>query len=195
MQVKCVWVPQDFDGLIPALRAGKIDLIISSLAVTAERARAIAFTKPYYKTPSQLVALKSSGVTDDFGTLRGKTLGVQSGTIHQSYIEEKHPEVADKAYNTIQEADLDLEAGRVDAILADKLLMYDWLKKEGEAKGFDYVGKVIDDPILAGNIAIGVGRDNGALKAKLDIAIDQLLTDSAYDKIAGAYFPFSIRPE
>jgi lysine/arginine/ornithine transport system substrate-binding protein len=194
MQVKCVWTPQDFDGLIPALRAGKIDMIISSLSVTAERARAIDFTKPYYQTASQLVALKTSGITDDFNTLKGKTVGVQSGTIHQSYLEDRHPDIAEKAYNTIDEADLDLEAGRVDAVLADKLLMYDWLKKEGEAKGYDYVGKPIDDPILGGNVAIGVAKGNGALKARLDSAIDQLLADPAYDRIAAGYFPFSIRP-
>jgi lysine-arginine-ornithine-binding protein len=194
MGVKCVWVAQDFDGLIPALKAGKIDMIISSMSVTAERAKVIDFTKPYYLTPSQLVAAKSSGITDDFHTLTGKVVGVQSGTIHQSFMEEKHPEIADKAYNTIEEADLDLESGRVDAILADKVLMYDWLKKEGEAKGFDYVGQPIVDPLLTGNVAIGVAKGNAALKDKLDGAIDQLLADPAYDKMAGAYFPFSIRP-
>ncbi len=192
--VKCIWVPQDFDGLIPALKAGKIDMIISSMSVTAERAKVIDFTKPYYQTASQLVARKSSGISDDFRTLKGKIVGVQSGTIHQTFMEEKHPEITDKAYNTIEEADLDLESGRVDAILADKVLMYDWLKKEGEAKGFDYVGQLIVDPLLTGDVAIGVARGNTGLKTKLDGAIDQLLADPAYDKMAAAYFPFSIRP-
>ena len=194
MAVKCIWMPQDFDGLIPALKAGKIDMIISSMSVTAERAKVIDFTKPYYQTSSQLVAPKASGITDDFHMLKGKVVAVQSGTIHQTYMEERHPEITEKAYNTIQEADLDLEAGRVDAILADKVLMYDWLKKEGEAKGFDYVGQAIADPILTGNVAIGVAKGNAALKGNLEAAIDQLLADPAYDKMTSAYFPFSIRP-
>ena len=194
MRVTCVWQPQDFDGLIPALKAGKIDLIISSLSVTPERANVVDFTKPYYLSPSQFVALKSSGITDDPATLKGKVVGVQSGTIHQAYLEQKLPDVTDKVYNTIQEAELDLEAGRTDAMLADKLVTYDWLAKAGTAKGFDYVGKILIDPLVTGQIAMGVRKGDGGLKARLDAAIDQLLADPAYDRIAGGYFPFSIRP-
>ncbi len=194
MKVTCIWKPQDFDGLIPALKAGKIDLIISSLSVTPERAKVVDFTKPYYLSPSQFVTLKSSGITDDPATLKGKVVGVQSGTIHQAYLEQKLPDITDKVYNTIQEAELDLEAGRIDAMLADKLVTYDWLAKAGTSKGFDYVGKVLVDPLVTGQIAMGVRKGDGALKARLDAAIDQLLADPAYDRIAGGYFPFSIRP-
>ena len=194
MKVTCTWMPQDFDGLIPALRAGKIDIIISSLSMTPDRAKVIDFTKPYYVSPSQFVALKSSGITDDPDTLKGKTIGVQSGTIHQSYMEQKLPDITEKVYNTVQEAELDLESGRIDALLADKLLTYDWLVKVGNAKGFDYVGKVLVDPLVTGQIGVGVKKGNAALQQSLNTAIDQLLVDPAYDKIAAGYFPFSIRP-
>jgi lysine-arginine-ornithine-binding protein len=194
MKVTCIWMPQDFDGLIPAIRAGKIDMIISSLSMTPDRAKVIDFTKPYYLSPSQFVALKSSGITDDPSTLKGKTIGVQSGTIHQSYMEQKLPDITEKVYNTVQEAELDLEAGRIDAMLADKLLMYDWLVKAGNAKGFDYVGKPLVDPLVTGQIGVGVKKGNVALQQALNTAIDQLLADPAYDKIAAGYFPFSIRP-
>jgi lysine/arginine/ornithine transport system substrate-binding protein len=194
MKVKCVWQPQDFDGLIPALKSGKIDLIISSLSVTPDRSKVVDFTKPYYLSPSQFVALKSSGITEDPATLKNKLVGVQSGTIHQSYVEQKLPDVTNKVYNTIQEAELDLEAGRIDAMLADKLVTYDWLAKAGTAKGFEYAGKVLVDPLVTGQIAIGVRKGDIALRQRLDTAIDQLLSDPAYDRIAGAYFPFSIRP-
>jgi lysine-arginine-ornithine-binding protein len=194
MKVTCTWMPQDFDGLIPAIRAGKIDIIISSLSMTPDRAKVIDFTKPYYLSSSQFVALKSSGITDDPGTLKGKVIGVQSGTIHQAYMEQKLPDVTEKVYNTVQEAELDLESGRIDALLADKLLTYDWLQKVGNAKGFDYVGKVLVDPLVTGQIAIGVKKGNTALLQSLNAAIDQLLGDPVYDKIAAGYFPFSIRP-
>lgn len=194
MKVTCTWMPQDFDGLIPAIKAGKIDLIISSLSMTPDRAKVIDFTKPYYVSPSQFVALKSSGITDDPATLKGKTIGVQSGTIHQAYMEQRLPDIAEKVYNTVQEAELDLESGRIDAMLADKLLMYDWLVKAGNAKGFDYVGKPLVDPLVTGQIGIGVRKGNVALAGALNTAIDALLADPAYDKIAAGYFPFSIRP-
>lgn len=194
MKVTCQFMPQDFDGLIPAIKAGKIDLIISSLSMTPDRAKVIDFTKPYYLSPSQFVALKSSGITDDPATLKGKTIAVQSGTNHQAYMEQRLPDIAIKAYNTVQEAELDLESGRVDAMLADKLLMYDWLEKAGKAKGFDYVGKPLVDPLVTGQIGIGVKKGNTALAGSLNGAIDQLLADPEYDTITKAYFPFSIRP-
>ena len=194
MKVTCTFMPQDFDGLIPAIKAGKIDLIISSLSMTPDRAKVIDFTKPYYLSPSQFVALKSSGITDDPGTLKGKTVAVQSGTIHQSYMEQTLPDIAEKTYNTVQEAELDLEAGRVDAMLADKLLMYDWVTKVGVPKGFDYVGKPIVSPLVTGQIGIGVKKGNTALVQDLNMAIDKLLADPAYDRIVAGYFPFSIRP-
>jgi lysine-arginine-ornithine-binding protein len=194
LKVKCTFLPQDFDGLIPALKAGKIDVIISSLSMTPERAKVIDFTKPYYVSPSQFVALKNSGITDDPKTLSGKTVAVQSGTIHQAYLEQNLPDVAEKSYTTIQEAELDLEAGRVDAFLVDKLIAYDWLVKTGNAKGFDYVGKPVTGPLITGQIAVGLKKGDTATKAKLDAAIDVLLASPDYDKMSAVYFPFSIRP-
>ena len=194
IQIKCVWVVQDFDGLIPALQAGKIDIIISSMSVTPERSKAVDFTRSYYQSPSQLVAAKGSGISDDPATLKGKTIGVQSGTVHQIYVEQRIKGATDKAYDTLQNADLDLESGRVDAVLADKLAMYDWLAKEGTARGFDYAGKPIVDPLLSGDVAIAVHKGQDALKEKLDAGIDALLSDDAFDRMNAAYFPFSIRP-
>jgi lysine-arginine-ornithine-binding protein len=194
LKVKCTFLPQDFDGLIPALKAGKIDIIISSLSMTPDRAKVIDFTKPYYVSPSQFVALKNSGITDDPKTLMGKTVAVQSGTVHQAYLEQTLPDITEKSYNTVEEAELDLEAGRVDAFLVDKLIAYDWLVKTGNAKGFDYVGKPVTGPLVTGQIAIGLKKGDTAMKAKLDAAVDALLVSPDYDKMSAVYFPFSIRP-
>jgi lysine-arginine-ornithine-binding protein len=194
MAVKCTWTPQNFDGLIPALKAGKIDMIISSMTATAERAKAVDFSVPYYQSASQFVALKGSGFSSEPEKLRGKTVGVESGTVHQAYLEQRLPDTIEKSYDTLENANLDLESGRVDAVLADKAAMYDWLAKEGAAKGFDYVGEPVVDPLIPGNIAIAVAKGHTDLKAKLDTAIKSILDDGSYDAITKRYFPFSIRP-
>ncbi|MFL4355853.1 transporter substrate-binding domain-containing protein, partial [Escherichia coli] len=51
MKVKCTWVEQEFDGLIPALKVRKIDAILSSMTITDERKKSVDFTNKYYHTP------------------------------------------------------------------------------------------------------------------------------------------------
>ena len=82
--------------------------------------------------------------------------------------------------------------GTYDPILEPALM--DWLRKTGNAKGFDYAGKPVVGPLVTGQIAIGVRKGDTAMKAKLDAAIDQLIASPDYDKMSGAYFPFSIKP-
>jgi len=194
MGAKCVWVPISFDGLIMSLQAAKIDMIIASMSITEERAKAVDFTHPYYASPAQLIALRNSGITDDPATWKGKAIGVQSGTNHQTYAEQRLKNVDDKAYDSLEEAYLDLASGRVDAVLADKVALYDWMQKIGQAKGYDFVGKPIEDPILKGNIAIALRKDDGDLKSRLNAAIDAMLSDGEFDRMSARYFPFSIRP-
>lgn len=195
MAVKCVWVPQGFDGLIMSLQASKIDLIISSMSVTEERAKAVDFSRPYYVTAAQLVAPKDSKITEDPATWKGKTIGVQSGTIHQTFAEQRLGGITDKAYDTLEDAYLDLQSGRVDAVFADKVVLYDWLQKEGLKGGFDYAGKPVEDPAVTGNVAIALRKGDSGLKDKLNAAIDTVLSDGEFDRISAQYFPFSIRPK
>jgi len=88
IKAKCTYVNQDFDGIIPALLAGKFDVIDSSISITPEREKTIDFTNKYYNTPAAIIAPKDSdlkGVTK--ADLAGKTIGVQSSTTHATYAE------------------------------------------------------------------------------------------------------------
>ena len=89
MKVKCEYVNQDFDGIIPALVANKFDVINSSISITEERKKTIDFTDKYYNTPPAIVARKDAGIkgigVDD---LAGKAIGVQSSTTHANYAAE-----------------------------------------------------------------------------------------------------------
>src|SRR6185369_4812389 len=76
MKAKCEFVTQDWEGIIPALQAGKFDAIIASMSITPERAEKVDFTNKYYNTPSAIAVSKDSdlkGVTKE--DLAGKTIG------------------------------------------------------------------------------------------------------------------------
>ena len=83
LKAKCVWVENSFDGMIPALKAKKFDGILSSMTVTTDRAKQIAFSNKIYNTPTRMVAKKGSPLLPTPTSLKGKRVGVQQGTIQE----------------------------------------------------------------------------------------------------------------
>ena len=85
MQRECELVEQEWDGMIPALKARKFDAIVASMSITEERKRQIDFSEKYYKTPARVVAPKDSSLEGTAEGLAGQRLGVQRGSTHQCY--------------------------------------------------------------------------------------------------------------
>ncbi|TIU63047.1 MAG: transporter substrate-binding domain-containing protein, partial [Mesorhizobium sp.] len=89
MKVKCTFVAQDWDGIIPALQAKKFDAIIASMSITEERKKQVAFTHKYYTTPLALVAPKDSELTStEPAALAGKTVGAQASTTQADFAQD-----------------------------------------------------------------------------------------------------------
>jgi lysine-arginine-ornithine-binding protein len=195
MKAECVWVNQDFDSLIPALQAHKIDAAMSQMSVTADRKKAVDFTDIVTIGPARYVAPVGSTITEDPKTLQGKTVGVESGTTHERYVTERLKGIATaKVYQSQEEAYLDLEAGGIDATLGDQTLSYDWLQKHGRPR-FDFAGGQLDDPdIFGAGTAIAVRKGDDELRKALNEALAAIIADGTYDRITKSYFPFSLRP-
>ena len=193
-KLKCEWVNQDFDGLIPALNAHKIDAILSQMSITDDRKKAVDFTRQVTVAPARFVAKQGSGITDDLASLKGKTIAVQSGTTHEKFVTEKLAGIATpKVYQSQDEAFLDVENGRADATLADATIEYDWLEKTGKAKGFAYAGKPLLDPAIFGDgTGIAVRKGDAALVDAFNKALVTVGSDGSFKKINDAYFPFDI---
>ncbi|MEX4004863.1 transporter substrate-binding domain-containing protein [Paraburkholderia sp. EG285A] len=195
MHVKCQWVTMDFDALIPALKAKKVDAVYAQMSITKEREKSVDFTNPITSAQVQYVAKVGSGITDDPATLKGKTVGVQSGSIQEDYMHKRLPDVSVKVYQTVNEAYLDLLANRIDAVFDDKSAEYDWITKEGKRAGFDYAGKpVVDNEILGPGTGIAVRKGDEHLLASFNSAIRQMVSDGTFSRESAKYFPFSIAP-
>ena len=191
-------VPQDWDGIIPALLARKYDAIIASMSITEERKKKVAFTNKYYNTPGKFIAKK--GTIPEFTRAEVKTatankkIGVQRATIHDRFITEQGAESAKiKRYGTQDDAYLDLVAGRVDMLLADSVAMLDGFLNQPEGKGYGYVGPDLNEKKYFGEGAgIAVRKQDKDLVEKFNKAIAQIRADGTYKKIQDKYFDFNV---
>lgn len=191
MKAECSFVAVDWDGLIPALQAGKIDVIAASLTITEERRKHVLFTHKYYETPLAIVARKDAGLaTTETSAFAGKTLGVQGQTWQAEYAAGTFGAAGAelKLYPSQVEAMLDLSSGRLDAVLSDKIQLIDWMKSD-DAGCCMMVGDVAGTAAEAG---IAVRLDDVDLRDRLEAALDAILADGTYDTVRKRYFDFDI---
>ncbi|AAY95752.1 amino acid ABC transporter [Pseudomonas protegens] len=189
MKVECTVVTSDWDGIIPALNAKKFDFLISSLSITDERKQAVDFTDPYYSNKLQFIAPKAkTDFKTDKASLKGKIIGAQRATLAGTWLEDNlGDDITIKLYDTQENAYLDLTSGRLDAILADKYVNYEWLKSDA-GKPYEFKGEPM---VESDKIGIAV-RKKDPLREKLNAALKEIVADGTYKKINDKYFPFSI---
>ncbi|WP_225775937.1 transporter substrate-binding domain-containing protein [Pseudomonas sp. Marseille-Q5115] len=189
MKVECEIVTTSFEELIPALNNNQYDFLISSLSVTEDRKQLVDFTDPYYINKLQFVAAGNSDLTNAAGTLMGKTLGAQEGTLAAKWLQENAANVAIvQTFQTQDEVYVALSTGQIDGALADKYSTYEWLRTDA-GKGFELKGEPVED---GDQIAIAT-RLNDSLRTRLNVALKDIIQDGTYKKINDKYFPFSIR--
>jgi len=191
---ECVLVPQDWDGIIPALLARKYDAIIASMSITKERKKKVAFSDKYYNTPAKFARKKGSGITISKAGLKGKTVGVQRGTTHDYFITAEFGDSVEiKRYGTQDEAYLDAIAGRVDLLLADSIAMEDGFLKTDKGKGWEFVGPGYSEPKYFGvGAGIAVRKSDGELAKLFSLAIKVIRSNGVYHMINGKYFAFDV---
>lgn len=194
-EMDCEIVPVAWDGIIPALTAGQIDAIMASMSITEERLKTIDFSDKYYNTPTVVVGPKGMAMTPDAAGLAGKIIGVQVSTVHEAYAAKHFAASAAeiKVYQTQDEANQDLAAGRIDATQADSIALEAFLATPEGAACCETKGAVADDPDVLG-LGVGVGLRKGEddLKAKFNAGIAKVLQDGTYEAISKPYFASSI---
>ncbi|HVW56929.1 MAG TPA: transporter substrate-binding domain-containing protein [Rhizobiaceae bacterium] len=215
MKVKCTFVQQSWDGIIPALEAGKFDAIMSGMSQTAKRAKVILFSKPYGSTGQAFGVEKSSDLTkmplngklfnldsDQKGAekaideikpaLKGKIIGVQSGSIAAAFLQKYFSDGATiRLYKTTQQHDLDLASGRVDAVMASMAYLSTAEKKSGN-EDMTTAGPRFQGGMLGQGSSIGMRMEDTDLKAMFDKAIAAAKADGTSKKISMKWFGFDV---
>ena len=211
MSHDCTIVEQDWDGMIPALVSRKFDAIMAGMSITGERMKTINFSQGYADEVASLAVMKGSkneGLktmsainlsdvsADEQATLdvltkafKGKTIGVQTATIHQNFLESGlMGNVKIRTYKTQDEVNLDLSAGRIDAALAAAVAFTDYAEKSGKAV-------VLTGPTFAGGdfgngVGVGIRKGDSKLLNDFNAAIDKARDDGIISKLAIKHFGF-----
>lgn len=196
--LKCKMVGIAFDGIIPALKSHKIDVIWSSMSITPEREKQIDFTNKYYNTPADLITLKSSPISvklGDWSALKGKTIGAQSSTTEADFISKRLAGIATlKTYDSQDAVNADLLAGRIDAMLADSVAMDTFLKSDQgkQATVALTIPANYDRQIFGDGVGGGVRKSDTKLKATLNDGIKKVIADGIYKQLEQKYFSFDV---
>jgi len=190
INASCRFVNQPWDSLIPGLELGKFDVIFGAMNITEERQKRVDFTKPYYVNTGTFVAAKSAHLSLNPNDLKGKTIGVQSATTYNYYAQARYGNTARvNTYPSIQDAFLDLQAGRVDLVFGDTPIMLQWLHSGVNADSYTAVGQPITDAKFFGaGDGFAVKKGNTDLLHQLDQGLNAIKADGAYKKIQLKYF-------
>ena len=215
MGVECEIVAQDWEGIIPALQAGKYDAIMAGMSITQERQQVIDFTDSYWTTPAKFAVLEDSNLAEadlptevlDLSTmdpedeqaiealktaLDGKSIGVQVATIHQNFLNDHFAEVADiRQYDTQENLDLDLQSGRVDAALADLSYWMSLLETE-KGQGVTLIGPGLTKGPFGEGVGIGLRKEDDDLEAMFNEAIAEAMEDGTIAELGKRWFGFDI---
>lgn len=199
MQAECELVKIDWDGLIPSLLNERIDFAVASMSATDERKKTVDFTNKYYSNNGQLAlrAEEAAKVTEAnlLEYLKGKRIGVQTSTIHDYYATAKFSDIAAsiERYNTQDEVNLDLVAGRLDATLADQTALASGFLKTEMGKEFAFAAPLFNEPQFYGEgVSIPVRKGDDKLRERLNAAIKAIRENGEYQKINSQYFDFDI---
>jgi len=208
---QCEIVEQDWDGMIPALIMRKFDAIMAGMSITAERQKAINFSQGYADEVASLAVMKGSSlegmetseginlgkktgaVKKDLKTLTaalaGKTVCVQTATIHQNFLESGDVgKVNVRTYKTQDEVNLDLAAGRCDAALAAAVAFSDYAEKSG--KPVVLVGPTFSGGAFGNGVGVGIRKDDTELLNAFNKAIDKARKNGDISRIAIKWFGF-----
>lgn len=185
----CVFKLTRWERMIPALTGGVCDAIVASMSDTDARRRLIDFTAPYYRSPVRFVAAEGTDGADDAQSLAGKVVGVQRGTINETYMEAHYPATPLKLYGNQEHVLIDLTLGRLDAVLGEALQLEAGFLDTPAGAGFGFFGTAHYDPAIQGRgAAIGLRKDDPGLRDRLDAGLAAIRADGRYQAIARRYF-------
>lgn len=208
--LKCEFVTQAWDGIIPALTVGKYDAIMAGMSITEKRQQVISFSEPYALTSNYFVVSKSLNLPTMEGAmkldltieteasrrvladlkenLKGRSIGVQGSTNAEVFVRDYFGDTVEvRTYDKQDSLNLDLVAGRIDAGLAD-FSVWKFFLESKEGNSAQLYGPRISGGVFGPGVGIGLRKDDTALSEKFNDAIRAIKADGTLKAISLKWF-------
>lgn len=172
--LKCEWVTNEWDSIIPNLLSGNYDTIIAGMSITDERMQTIDFTQNYIPPAASAYAAKGADAN-----LAG-VVAAQVGTIQADYVAKSGATLLEFA--TLDDTVAAVKNGEADAVFADKDALVPFVTEGGEM-----VWAGTDVP-LGGGVGLGLRKSDTEMKAKFDAVITEMKADGSLNTMIKKWF-------
>lgn len=173
-----------FDGLIPALKTQKIDVIISSMTATPERAKALAFSEPYLRTGLCLLAGAKSGVkTIADANGKGRTIVVKKGTTGHLYAAKNLRDAKVLVLDKETACVLEVAQGKADAFIYDQMSVFSHWQRNKDTT------RAVLTPFQEEQWAVGLRLGDDALREKVNAFIKSYREGGGFEKLGDKWLP------
>ncbi|MEV8148414.1 glutamine ABC transporter substrate-binding protein GlnH [Arthrobacter sp. NPDC080073] len=173
--------PMDFNGILPALQTRQVDVALAGITITEERKQAIAFSNGYYDSGFTLMVPNDSNITG-VEDLKGKTVAMKTGTSAYEWAKKNLPDTQLRLFPNIDNAYLELQAGRVDAAMHDTPNVLYYIKQNGGGKV-----KAVGEQQMAQEYGIAFPKGS-ELVTPVNEALAKIKADGRYNKIYEKWF-------
>ncbi len=178
---KVEYVDTEFKGLIPGLLAKKFDVVVSAMYITDERRQTVNFSDSYFPGGLSIMVKKDNDVIKGIDDLKGKKVSVQVGTKSAKYLEEKYKDITLVKVETNNEMFLELETGKVDAVITGLPAAKTYAKTNEKVK-------VLPDTITEEFYGYGLRKEDKELTIAVNAALKKLKENGIYDQITNKWF-------
>ena len=178
------FVPMNFGSLIPALQTGQVDLIANNIMMTEERSKAIRFSDSYIDDPTVVLVLRKEQPSKPLAThisqLGGQKVGVLTGSIHEGFLRQNHPDV--EAFCMDAQSDLlqGLLTHKCQAIISPNDDMREPIQKHPQIT-------LLQDSLMIEKLVAGIHPDNGQLLQQFNAFLKELKESGTLDDIIRRY--------
>lgn len=188
LKADCEWTSMDFSGLLPALVAGRIDLIPENVLQTPERAAKAELTREVIYNPSTLVVSKDWSGGFDNEALKGKRIGVYKGSGQLKMLTDDVKVAIPVTYESIDQQALDLRAGRLDAILDSRLVLMEKFQKSDDAAEWKFADREFFLPGMEQKGTVWIVRKGQSdILLGVNRTLEAMIADCTYSTIRKKY--------